>query len=75
MPDLSGPDRTEGRESRGFSEPNGLDRRVGLGVRVSKVEGNVQLERPSTGRVFHGALLGFGGFGSERKWRVVRVSG
>ena len=56
------PARTEGREPRGFSEPDGLDGRVGLGVRVSEVEGNVRLERPSPGRVFQGALLGLLGF-------------
>lgn len=72
------PARTERRELRGFSEPDGLNGRVGLGVGVSEVEGNIRLERPGPGRVFLGALLGllgFWGFGSGRKWRVVRVFG
>lgn len=74
------PARPERGEPRGFSEPDGLDGRVGLRVGVSEVEGNVRLERPGRGRVFLGALLGllllgFWGFGRGRKWRVVRVFG
>lgn len=76
--------RTERRELRRFSEPNGLHGRVGFRIRVLEVEWKVRLERSY--RVFLGiqtilllllllrlVFLRFWVFGSRRKRRVVRV--
>lgn len=73
--------RAERGEARGLPEPNGLDGRVGLGVRVSEVEGEVGVERRGLflllgtrcgfGLRFWGYSPRFRGFSDRGERRVV----
>lgn len=73
--------RAERGEARGLPESNGLDGRVGLGVRVSEVEGEVGVERRGLflllgarwgfGLRFRGFSPRFRGFSDRGEGRVV----
>lgn len=82
------PARTEGGELGGFSEADGLDVGIGLGIRVPEVEGEVGAERfgrsfdrTRISRILPLLLVGFllvvglSGFGDWRERRVVVVGG